>query len=181
MTVQTAYQKAILFAAAKHQEEEQTLPGTNLPYVVHLSNVAMEILIAGHATGTLDLPFAIQVALLHDVLEDTATTAGELTSQFSIAVATAVAALTKNNALPKSEKMQDSLNRIRSCSKEVWAVKLADRITNLQEPPSSWSKAKRLDYVAEAHTILSFLAGANEYLEARLQQKIHDYEQNYCG
>ena len=43
MHTQSFYQKAIKFAAAKHAEQNQTVPGTNLPYVVHLSNVAMEI------------------------------------------------------------------------------------------------------------------------------------------
>ena len=44
MEIQTLYQEAIKFATAKHLEENQKLPGTDLPYVVHLSNVAMEIL-----------------------------------------------------------------------------------------------------------------------------------------
>ena len=38
MQIQSLYQKAIKFAAAKHAAQNQTIPGTNLPYVVHLSN-----------------------------------------------------------------------------------------------------------------------------------------------
>ncbi len=46
MEAQKLYQEAIIFATAKHLEKEQKVPGTDLPYVVHLSNVAMEIIIA---------------------------------------------------------------------------------------------------------------------------------------
>jgi hypothetical protein len=41
--VQTLYQDAIKFASYKHQKRRQKVKGTTLPYVVHLSNVAMEI------------------------------------------------------------------------------------------------------------------------------------------
>ena len=77
MQIQSLYQKAIKFAAAKHAAQNQTIPGTNLPYVVHLSNVAMEILIASFHSENFDLGFAVQVALLHDTLEDTSATFAE--------------------------------------------------------------------------------------------------------
>lgn len=173
----TLYQKAILFAAKKHHAAGQTLPGTELPYLVHLSNVAMEILIAGSNTLDFDTNFAIQVALLHDTLEDTPTTSAELEQTFGNKVAMAVNALTKNGNLPKNEKMSDSLTRIRTHPKEVWAVKLADRITNLQKPPAHWDSVKRLKYKFEAQIILTALKGANAYLESRLAAKIIEYEQ----
>lgn len=44
--LQTIYQNTIKFAAEKHADQNQVIPGTDLPYVVHLSNVTMEILIA---------------------------------------------------------------------------------------------------------------------------------------
>jgi len=47
-------------------------------------------------------------------------------------------ALTKNENLPKEQQISDSLTRIKKRSFEAWAVKLADRITNLQIPPSVW-------------------------------------------
>lgn len=40
--------------------------------------------------------------------------------------------------VPGSEQMEDSLRHIRLRPKEIWAIKLADRITNLQPPPSHW-------------------------------------------
>jgi guanosine-3',5'-bis(diphosphate) 3'-pyrophosphohydrolase len=92
-SIQSGYQKAILFAAQKHEEQKQTIPGTNIPYVVHLSNVAMEILMAAPHTPDFNLNFAVQVALLHDTLEDTNTDFEELSNVFGLDVAEAVAEL----------------------------------------------------------------------------------------
>lgn len=176
MDVQTIYQKSIIFAALKHLENNQTMGDFNLPYVIHLSNVAMEILVAAGQTENFDLNFAIQVALLHDTLEDTNTTFEELEREFGTEVAEGVSALSKNDNLPKEEKMLDSLNRISKQRKEVWAVKLADRITNLQKPPKSWDNFKRINYREEAIIILDKLKGSNSYLENRLSEKIKEYE-----
>ena len=175
MQTQSLYQKAIKFAAAKHAEQNQTVPGTNLPYVVHLSNVAMEILIASFNTDDFDLGFAVQVALLHDTIEDTCTTFDELETEFGTDIAKAVLALTKNNSLPKEQQMNDSLKRIKSIPTEIWAVKLADRITNLQPPPPHWDNDRKNRYREEAKLIHSELKGGNEFLARRLEKKIEEY------
>jgi guanosine-3',5'-bis(diphosphate) 3'-pyrophosphohydrolase len=180
MTTQSLYQQAIVFATNKHVAIQQTVPGTNMPYVVHLSNVAMEILIAGGQTKDFDLNFAVQVALLHDTLEDTQTSRDEIAALFGTDIADAVSALTKSDSLPKHEKMNDSLARIKKLNKEVASVKLADRITNLQKPPDHWDMAKRNNYQQEARLILDELGGANQFLADRLNSMIEDYK-NYCS
>ncbi|SHE80257.1 HD domain-containing protein [Pedobacter caeni] len=176
MEIQSIYQETIKFATAKHLSQNQTIPGTNLPYVVHLSNVAMEILIASQHSPGFKLDFAIKLALLHDTLEDTDTTFEEISNVFGLDVAEGVLALTKDSKLPKAEKMPDSLARIKNLQKEVWAVKLADRITNLQVPPSHWDTAKKTAYRNEAIRLSEELKGGNGYLENRLQEKIVAYE-----
>ncbi|MFW0739140.1 hypothetical protein [Flavobacterium sp. T12S277] len=85
--LQTIYQRTIKFAAKKHADQNQVIPGTNLPYVVHLSNVTMEILLASQNTTTFNTAFAIQTALLHDILEDTQTTFEELVTEFDEEIA----------------------------------------------------------------------------------------------
>ena len=175
MDTQTLYQQAIKFATLKHLLLDQKVPDTDLPYVVHLSNVAMEILLAGSNTNGFDLAFAVQVALLHDTIEDTSTTYDELEHHFGKDVAVAVQALSKDNRLPKEQQMQDSLKRIQKLPQEVWAVKLADRITNLQPPPSYWDAAKKIKYREEAKVILNELKEGNDYLAQRLEMKIEEY------
>lgn len=175
METQSLYQTAIKFATIKHQEKRQKVPGTNLPYVVHLSNVAMEIIIAAFNSDKFNLGFAIQVALLHDTIEDTSTDFTELEDKFGVEIAKAVSALTKNRELPKEQQMQDSLARIKKLQTEVWAIKLADRITNLQPAPPNWDITKKRKYQQEARTILSELKDSNEFLARRLSAKIEEY------
>ena len=178
MEIQDIYQKTIQFSAEKHALLQQTLPDSIIPYDVHVSNVAMEILVAATYSKIFDTEFAIQVALLHDILEDTAVTEEELSRIFGSEVTAGVQALTKNKLLPNHEQMKDSLQRIKKCVAEVRAVKLADRITNLQEPPLSWSMEKRQNYLHEAALILKEFNGTNEYLEKRLALKIEAYKKN---
>ena len=173
--VQTLYQEAIKYATSKHQDKEQKVKGTNLPYVVHLSNVAMEILVAASHTNDFNLTYAVQVALLHDTIEDTETTFDEVKERFGEDIAIAVLALSKDDELPKDKQISDSLARIKKLQKEVWAVKLADRITNLQPPPADWEDEKNLQYVIDAQVILDELRDGNQYLANRLEAKISEY------
>lgn len=177
MNVQALYQKSLRFAADKHFV--QKVPGSEHPYVVHLSNVAMEILVAAPHSHNFDLHQAIQIALLHDTLEDTDTNFETLRSNFGASVAEGVAALTKNATLPKEEQMQDSLLRITKMPKEVWAVKLADRITNLQIPPAHWEREKKVKYHQEAQLIWDILHEGNPFLADRLATQIEEYAQYF--
>ncbi len=175
MQLQTDYQNAINYAAERHKD--QKVPGTQRSYLVHLTTVAMETMIAGEHTAYFDRGFAVQVAILHDLLEDTSTTFSEIQAVFGLKIADAVLALSKNIALESTEQIPDSLERIKLQSKEVWAVKLADRISNMQKPPKHWDQFKIIAYQKMARVILSTLKGGNVYLEKRLEEKILDYNQ----
>lgn len=161
------------FAAEIHNS--QKVPGTELPYLKHLGMVAMEIFNA-HAGETVgNLALATQCAILHDSIEDQGVTHAELAKRFGLAVADGVQALSKNDGLPKAEAMTDSLARIRAQPREVWCVKIADRISNLQGTPAHWSAEKRATYRAEAQQILDALGAAHRTLAARLATKIANY------
>lgn len=161
------------FAAEIHNS--QKVPGTELPYLKHLGMVTMEIFNA-HAGETVgDLALATQCAILHDSIEDQGITHAELTKRFGLAVADGVQALSKNDSLTKAEAMTDSLARIRAQPREVWCVKLADRISNLNGAPAHWTAEKRATYRAEAQKILDALGTAHRILADRLATKIANY------
>jgi (p)ppGpp synthase/HD superfamily hydrolase len=171
--LQDAWIEAWTFAARAHRA--QKLPGHDLPYLVHLGAVSMEVLVA-HQQRPFERPvLAVQCALLHDTLEDTETQEAELTSRFGPEVAAGVRALTKAASLAKSAAMADSLRRIREQPAEVWAVKLADRITNLAPPPSHWTGEKIAAYRDEARVILDALGDAHAPLASRLATRIAAY------
>jgi len=170
---QDGYILALRYTATAHNG--QLWPGTELPYLTHLSMVAMEVIAAIDSEGAEHPDLAVQCALLHDVIEDQGHTTGQLAEVFGSDVAAGVAALTKNEQLPKHERMADSLARIREQPREVWMVKLADRISNLQPAPADWSSDGKRDYREQASEILVNLGEASDFLAARLRQKIDQY------
>ena len=173
---QDKYQQAWNFASEIHNG--QTLPASDIPYINHLGLVAMEAT-ATVAHEAIDSPnLLVLCALLHDAIEDTDATYEDIASRFGRDIADGVLALTKNTQLPsKPEQMKDSLRRIKLQPKEVWMVKLCDRITNLQQPPSHWNKAKIASYQSEARLILEALGEASPFLAQRLAAKISNYDQ----
>jgi (p)ppGpp synthase/HD superfamily hydrolase len=170
---QELYITAYRFAARAHQG--QIYPGTELPYIMHLSFVSMEILGGLSVESGRDGDLAVQCALLHDTIEDTATTYADLAAKFGENVADGVLALSKDPTLEKSQQLTDSLQRIRSQPPEIWMVKLADRISNLQPPPSHWTSEKILRYRDEAMEIHTSLQAASPFLGMRLLEKIEHY------
>lgn len=170
---QDLYIKAIRFAGEAHAE--QKIPGSELPYIVHVTSVCMEVMAAVYA-GETDYPdLAIQCALLHDVIEDTGKTYDEIKQIFGADVADGVLALTKNQNIKKESRMADSIERIKLQPREIWMVKLADRITNLLPPPPHWTKEKIEKYRLEADYILKHLGSASPLLKERLAEKIETY------
>jgi (p)ppGpp synthase/HD superfamily hydrolase len=168
-----SYIKACRFAAIAHRG--QIVPGSDLPYLLHLNFVSMEIIAALSVESGYDGDLAVQCALLHDTIEDTDTSYEQIRSSFGLRVADGVQALSKNPDLEKSQRLTDSLTRIKQQPIEVWIVKLADRITNLQPPPAHWTSEKILWYQAEAVQIHAHLQSASPYLGSRLAAKIQNY------
>jgi (p)ppGpp synthase/HD superfamily hydrolase len=173
-----AYLLASRFAATAHHG--QLVPGTPLPYLLHVARVAAEVMAALAAEPGYDGDLAVQCALLHDVVEDTPFGPADVERAFGPRVAAGVLALSKDEALPAAEQMADSLARIRQQPAEVWMVKLADRIVNLGEPPSAWALEKRERYRAEAQQIYDALAAASPTLAERLRARIAGYERYFA-
>ncbi|HEY0064165.1 MAG TPA: HD domain-containing protein [Telluria sp.] len=173
-----AYAQAWEFVTLRHagQTYGGRQKGEQIPYINHLASVAAEVAwaLAGDTQFNLDL--AVQCALLHDVIEDTSTSVEEIAATFGEDVAAGVMALSKDSTLATSEaKMFDTLARIKLQPREVWAVKLADRISNLYHPPFYWTAEKKRQYAAEAALILDSLGAANLKLASRLTAKIAAY------
>jgi len=174
MWSQDKYQKALKFASKAHFN--QRLTGTNLPYIIHPVNVAMEVMSAIPNLKYVNHDLAIECALLHDVIEDTKVTYSILVNEFGKEIAEGVSALSKNKDLPKKDQLKDSLERIVKQPFEIWMVKLADRISNLEPPPDSWQLEKRKEYLKDAKLIYETLKAADPTLKERLKKKINEYK-----
>jgi guanosine-3',5'-bis(diphosphate) 3'-pyrophosphohydrolase len=165
--------KAYEFAKERHKDQVM-LCGS--PYFYHVLQVAGLVTYGEESwMNVLDVNILQQVALLHDVLEDTKTTYNELRAEFGPEVADHVMALTKNVAIAKVHRMQDSLDRIKWKGNYAVVVKLADRIVNLSSVPKQWSKEKIAEYKAESQHILNELGWRNVYLAGLLEEKLEEY------
>lgn len=173
--LQRLYNEAWLFASQAHLGQKMT--GSDLPYATHVAMVANEVIFADREASVGDLAIALPAALLHDVLEDTPTTQEALTEAFGAEVSSTVASLSKNLVVPFSEERY--FQGIASHSREAAAVKLCDRITNLQTAPATWAKAKRASYLVESEQILAALGHTNDYLRQRLTATMARYEALY--
>lgn len=185
------YRRAWYFAAEAHQDQRYSgaRQGVHVPYITHLGSVAMELGVAlmqeqepksadsDTNLDTFDIDLAMQCALLHDTLEDTPVSYELLVSTFGHAVANGVLALSKDASQgSKWAQMLDSLQRIRQQPKEIWMVKMADRIVNLYDKSFDWKPDKIAAYCQESYVIYEQLASANDYLAERLMGKIKNYK-----
>lgn len=157
----------------------QTYGGQNksekIEYINHIGSVVFEIMNAAKNTSDFNAELAIKCAFLHDTIEDTNLSTEDLEREYGKLVKEGVLALTKNTTLEKEHQMEDSLDRIKAQPKEIWAVKMADRICNLYAPPYYWNTLKKEKYLKEAKTIYEHLKEGNDYLAKRLLEKIELY------
>ncbi|MGA8892299.1 MAG: HD domain-containing protein [Anaeromyxobacteraceae bacterium] len=176
------YKRAIALAGKWHRN--QKVPGSNLPYLVHVAKVAMEVIAATEGAKGVDRDLAVACTVLHDTIEDADARSqmdvrAEILEGFGREVLAGVEALTKDEAVPKAERMADSLRRIREQPREVWIVKLADRLTNLEPPPRGWDVDRKRRYLSEAREILDALADASPVLRVRFEARLREYA-TYC-
>jgi guanosine-3',5'-bis(diphosphate) 3'-pyrophosphohydrolase len=157
--------KALAFAAHKHRDQRRKDPEAS-PYINHPIALADVLVNEG---GVTDVE-VLCAALLHDTVEDTATTPEELGATFGARVARIVAEVTDDKTLPKAERKRLQVAHAGELSQEAKLVKLADKICNLrdvaQRAPPSWDLARRREYFDWAKRVVDGLRGTHPRLEA---------------
>lgn len=127
---------ALEFAVAAHGEQ---VDKSGTPYVGHLLAVASRVV--DHGTD------AVVAALLHDVVEDTSVSMGDIAAEFMPNIAAAVEALTHR----EGEAYEDYLHRVQQNELAV-IVKRADLEHNLSPerelPDQKWQARARARYLA---------------------------------
>jgi guanosine-3',5'-bis(diphosphate) 3'-pyrophosphohydrolase len=157
--------KALAFAAHKHRDQRRKDAEAS-PYINH--PIALAEVLAGEG-GVTDIE-VLAAALLHDTIEDTATTAGELRENFGERIAAMVAEVTDDTELPKAERKRLQIEHAAGISHGAKLVKLADKICNLRDvaerPPAKWDLERRREYFDWARQVIDGLRGAHATLEA---------------
>ena len=172
-------QDAWQLATVLHHGQSYGSPnkGERIEYINHIGSVVFEVNNAFKQENGFNEELGVLCAILHDTIEDTEATYEHIEELFGKQVADGVLALTKNETLETKEaQMLDSLERIKQQPKEVWSVKMADRICNLYAPPFYWNNEKKEKYIREAQLIHAHLKDGNHYLANRLLEKIECYQ-----
>ena len=167
--------RALDFAARKHAHQRRK--GINAePYVNHLTEVA---LLLAEATGGAD-PALVMAGLLHDTVEDTQTSPAELVAVFGADVASLVAEVTDDTALPREERKRRQVQSAPTRSARARMIKLADKIANLRSivdsPPVGWSARRKREYVAWAREVVAACGPTHPVLEKLFEETARSLE-----
>jgi guanosine-3',5'-bis(diphosphate) 3'-pyrophosphohydrolase len=151
--------KALAFAAHKHRDQRRKDAEAS-PYINHPIALADVLINEG---GVTDVE-VLCAALLHDTVEDTATTHEELLDAFGSRIARIVAEVTDDKRLPKAERKRLQIEHAPHISREAKLVKLADKLCNLRDvaerPPAGWPLERRREYFDWAKQVIDGLRGA---------------------
>ncbi len=168
--------QATSFAAKKHTGQKRKGDDAQ-PYINHPLEVAN---ILANVGGIEDYDVLI-AALLHDTIEDTETSAKEITNLFGETVCGYVREVTDDKNLPKAERKQLQIEHAPHLSTGAKLIKLGDKISNITDvtnnPPADWSKERRLEYINWGEKVINGLRGANENLENSFDELIEKARQ----
>ena len=157
--------KAAEFAADKHRNQRRKDVDES-PYINHPLSLANVLANEGAVTD----PVVLCAALLHDTIEDTHTTAEELTTAFGQSITDVVLEVTDDKNLDKVVRKQLQVEHARHASKQAKLVKLADKICNLRDiaatPPADWSTERKAEYFDWARSVIEGVRGVHPQLEA---------------
>jgi (p)ppGpp synthase/HD superfamily hydrolase len=116
--------KALAVAAAAHQG--QVRKGSGRPFVLHPVAVAQLLVEAGCPDEV------VAAGLLHDTLEDTSLTLGDLRAWFGGEVASTVAGCSEpHKSVPWEKRKKQTLNTLKTAPWEVRVVTCADKLDNV--------------------------------------------------
>ena len=163
--------KAIAFAADKHRDQRRKDAEAS-PYINH--PIAVATVLA--AEGDVSDEATLIAAALHDTVEDTQTTFGELEEYFGSEVAGLVRELTDDKSLEKAERKRLQIEHARSLSIRATQLKIADKICNVRDvtdaPPADWPLKRRRDYLIWSEQVVAGCRGVNTKLDQAFDQAI---------
>lgn len=159
--------KAAAFAAHKHRDQRRKVD--DIPYVNHPLAVARTLA----EEGSVDDAVTLAAAMLHDTVEDTATTREELAREFGEAVAAVVMEVTDDKTLTKLERKRQQVVHAAHLSARARLVKLADKLDNLRDlvrrPPPSWGGERVRGYFCWADAVVAAIGEVNGGLWRAMQ------------
>ena len=165
--------KALRFSAEKHSDQRRK-DAKSSPYINHPIRVAETLWTIGDVR---DVTLLV-AALLHDTIEDTATTPDEIREEFGEDVLALVLEVTDDKSLPKQTRKRLQVEHAPHKSPNAKLLKLADKISNVyditQSPPRDWSLERRREYLLWTERVVAGLRGVSPGLESRYDELLED-------
>ncbi len=162
--------RALSFAAARHRDQRRKDPAAS-PYINH--PIALADVLVNEA-GVRD-PEVIAAAILHDTLEDTATTPAEIEAAFGPRIRAIVEQVSDDKRLSAEARKRAQVEHAAEASDQAKLVKLADKICNLRDvrtaPPVGWTNARRQAYLDWGKAVVDRLRGVHPVLESLFDQE----------
>ena len=156
---------ALAFAAHKHRDQRRKNVAAS-PYINHPIAVAHVLVCEGEVSDEL----VLTAAILHDTVEDTQTTIGEIALRYGRPIAGIVSEVTDDTLLPKTRRKALQVEHAPHLSRAAKLVKLADKICNVRDvaddPPANWPVERRIEYFEWCKRVIDGLRGVHPKLEA---------------
>jgi (p)ppGpp synthase/HD superfamily hydrolase len=166
------------FAAARHRDQRRKGRDSE-PYVNHLIEVAHHL--SRSASG--HDPVLLAAGFLHDTIEDTDTTLGELDALFGPDVAHIVAEVTDDKSLRKDERKRLQVATITTKSRRAQLLAIADKTANLRslvrDAPTDWTRGRIVEYGAWAQRVVDQIRGHDAYLDGVVRAALDDLQRRY--
>jgi (p)ppGpp synthase/HD superfamily hydrolase len=158
-------------AARRHNGMARKGRGSE-PYINHLAEVAN---LLARVTDGADAEL-VAAGWLHDAIEDTPTTAEELTESFGARVAAIVVEVTDDMTLPKAERRARQVIDAPKKSPDAKLIKIADKVSNIRArilaEPSQDERDDLIDYVGWAEQVVAGCRGGNAVLDRTFDQTV---------
>lgn len=156
--------RAMRFAADKHTDQRRK-DSKSSPYINHPIQVAETLWTIGEVRDDI----LLVAAILHDTIEDTATSPEEIKAQFGEEVLALVLEVTDDKSLPDQVRKQRQVESAPHKTHKAKLLKLADKICNVRDlidsPPLTWSRGRQREYLLWTERVVAGLRGANVRLE----------------
>ncbi|KAI9294569.1 hypothetical protein K502DRAFT_316832 [Neoconidiobolus thromboides FSU 785] len=158
--------KSLVFASEKHKKQKR-LDKQGTPYINHPIGVANLLVESGITDEVI-----IQGAILHDTIEDTATTYKELVENFGQEVADVVMEVSDDGKLPKMERKRLQIENAKNLTVKAKHIRLADKLYNLTDicrcVPIGWTVARVQEYFVWAKNVIDGCSNTNAQIEDKL-------------
>lgn len=158
--------RAAQFSAWKHRHQRRKSQAAE-PYINHPLDLAHVLWFEGKVHD----PTVIAAALLHDTIEDTQTTFGELQGEFGNTVASLVMEVTDEPSVHWRLRKRLQISRAKGATWGAKQIKLADKICNLRDmvasTPKGWSIDRVRNYFDWSKEVIDQIRRTNPLLERK--------------